>query len=124
MEYCYTLTGTDYTVELAQFQIRTFAAGTSSAMLSLPPATVYEPRWSLNVFSGGNRGWDGMLAYNGRLSIGQSADWHDDVDTWFPDDSAPDHKGAGFEQLMEKLKKLGSLMRHAREDEVGGMTVG
>ncbi|KAK3696548.1 hypothetical protein LTR37_017890 [Vermiconidia calcicola] len=122
----YGIFGSDYTLELTRFQDRTFQPRRS---LIEPPkeGAVYEPRWSLDVY---RLEWDKEFTKNERLAIGESADWKHDVDTWFPEDITSDSRsedggGVGFAQLMEKLRRVGKLMKGAREDDLmGGMAVG
>ena len=125
VSYRYGLATSDYTLELTRFQTRTYPPRKS---IALPPgeATVYEPRWSLSV---SRIEWDKEFTKNERLPIGERADWNHDVDTWFPEDipksSEEENTGAGFAQLMEKLKKVAKLVRAAKEEDlIGGMTVG
>ncbi|KAK5168000.1 uncharacterized protein LTR77_006567 [Saxophila tyrrhenica] len=124
--YRYNIKWSDFTLELAQFQDRKFSHQSSSALSSNMPTTIYDPRWSLSLYRGD---WDKMLASNENLPIGERTEWEDDIDNWLPEDmtptSDPDHKGAGFDQLMEKLKTLQNVMKDSKDTEVGGgMTVG
>ncbi|KAK3720392.1 hypothetical protein LTR37_003803 [Vermiconidia calcicola] len=126
ISYRYGIFGSDYTLELTRFQGRTFQPRRS---LIEPPkeVAVYEPRWSLDVY---RLEWDKEFTNNERLAIGESADWRHDVDTWFPEDITSDSRsedagGAGFAQLMEKLRRVGKLMKDSREDDLMyGMAVG
>ena len=128
ISYRYGLAASDYTLELTRFQTRVYPPRRS---LALPPGEpkVYEPRWGLSVYRGE---WDTEFTKNERLPIGERADWEHDLETWFPEDitsTSPvgekKEEGIGFEQLMEKLKKVGKLVREAKEEDLmGGMTVG
>ncbi|EME49252.1 hypothetical protein DOTSEDRAFT_58497 [Dothistroma septosporum NZE10] len=110
IRYQYGIKGTDYTLELSQFQDRIYAARKSVADNVVP--TVYEPRWGLNVF---RIEWDTMFTKNARLTIGASADWGDDMENWFPQDWDPDVDDVGghdgFGQLLRKLMKIEKLVR-------------
>lgn len=110
IRYQYGIKGTDYTLELSQFQDWVYAARKSMADAVEP--TVFEPRWGLSVF---RVEWDTMFTKNARLTIGASADWTDEMENWFPQDWVPDDddegKQDGFGQLLRKLAKIEKLVR-------------
>lgn len=116
IRYQYGIKGTDYTLELSEFQDRVYAAKKSVADTPVP--TVYEPRWGLNVF---RIEWDTMFTKNARLTIGASADWDDSMENWFPQewvhDSDDDGKQDGFAQLMRKLERVEKLVRDPLMDD-------
>ena len=124
VSYRYYLIPSDYTLELARFQNRSFPPR-KSTVLPLGEATVQEPRWSVQVWRGE---WDKEFTENENLAIGEQVDWRDDGDTWFPEDlnsSAHGNIGAGFRELMKKLKRVGKMVREQEIEELlGGMTVG
>jgi len=138
--YRIAIGNSDYTLELSQFQDRVYAARQAPAPSFINSAaglTIYEPRWSLNVF---RADWDTNFAQNERLEIGAMVVWSDDVESWFPqdlnangststnDDEKPDAE-VGWKQLMEKLVRIEALVQGANpsnsvEDLLGGMTIG
>ena len=48
-----------------------------------------------------------------------SADWDDTFENWFPSDIGPDvgYGGDGFEQLLEKLDKIGEMVRKSAKSK-------
>ena len=115
---------TDYTLDLTRFQDRKYTP-TKTPLLAGAEPTIYEPRWSLNVY---RTEWDSKFAQNARLKIGEGGNWPLDVDSWFPEDPQspqPDSQGAGFAHLMENLKRVGRVIEPAKiQDLMGGMTIG
>ena len=86
---------------------------------------MYEPRWSLSVY---RADWDTKFAQNESLKVGWGAEWEDDIETWFPKDPQnpqTESKGAGFDHLMENLKRIARMIIELKEeDSTGGMAVG
>ncbi|KAK4547294.1 hypothetical protein LTR36_000949 [Oleoguttula mirabilis] len=121
VSYRYTIANSDFKLELSRFQDRVYPARTASiASGGLP--TLYEPRWSLSVY---RTEWDTMFSQNERLSIGDQTTWQDDVATWFPYDvgpgisnSADADEGRGWDQLIEKLQKIETLVQSANAEDV------
>lgn len=118
ISYQYTITNSDYTLELSRFQDRRYPPNPKLTPSTTQPI-IYEPRWSLNLF---RKDWDGMLAENERLKVGERADWPGDVDRWFPRDVGPtaegmDEKDAlqGWRQMFEKFVGVEMLVRRAGE---------
>lgn len=56
-------------------------------MLGGLPLTVFEPRWTVQVW---NNRWDICLDQNADLGIGEAVKWHADAATFFPLDGAPE----------------------------------
>ncbi|TKA64152.1 hypothetical protein B0A55_09296 [Friedmanniomyces simplex] len=141
ISYQYTLVNSDYTLELSRFQNRTYpsrgASPSKGSTATAAEPTVSEPRWSVSIF---RKAWDAMLASNERLPVGEQAGWKHDAATWFPHDIGPGCSGEdegnacqGWEQLLEKLGRVGGVVREVREkteeeeeeeDLLGGITVG
>lgn len=109
IKHHYGIVGTDYTLEISQFQDREYQRGGGDAHVK-----VYEPRWGLGVFYSK---WDNTFGQNERLPIGQGAKWDDDMDEWFP---AEKHvKEPGFPHLVEQLGKIEELVRSAYDGDDG-----
>ena len=106
--YRYGLIGSDYTLELTRFQHSIIPARRLS-MLSKATPTLYEARWGLSLC---RIEWDTMFTQNERLPVGEKVDWSDEEDVWFPNDydNAAETKQMGFEQMMEKLNHVASLL--------------
>lgn len=125
--YQFGIANSDFYMELSRFQDRVFAP--RSRMAGDADCQVYEPRWSLEVF---HNTWDKLLARNEHITVGQAADWEDDVKTWFPEDDIPGDfeqvKGEkGFEQLVAKLALIEKVVFSAESEmfeSFGGMEIG
>ena len=128
ISYRYGIMTTDYTLEISRFQDRVFPPRTNSSVLTVHEPTVYEPRWSLQIY---RNAWDTMFTDNERLDVGQGVEWDNKMDNWFPkDDAAANALGMGanadgVEQLMEMLKKIAGVVQEAKDEDLfGGMSVG
>ena len=123
LTYRYGIVGSDYTVELSRFQHRSFPAREARILAPAVEPTVFESRWGLSVH---RIEWDTMFTRNERLPIGEKADWSHEEDVWFPPNySVDDEKQSGFVQMMEKLKRVKTLVMEAHENDLhGGMKVG
>ena len=121
LTYCFEMA--DYTIELSRFQHRSFPPHKVSFSSPPPEPTVFESRWGLSVH---RIEWDTMLTRNERLPIGEKADWSHEEEVWFPsEDSAKGEKKTGFAQMMEKLKRIKTLLMEADKDGLmGGMKIG
>lgn len=124
MSYRFGVKASDYTVELSRFQDFEFQERPPTLLRAARGPTVYEPRWSLEVY---RAEWDQMFTLNERLPIGERADWDASADVWFPEDmtdeSTTEGESRGFAQLMEKLNALSKVLTGAKdEDLIGGMT--
>lgn len=110
--YRYNLLDTDCTFELSRYQDRSYPVRQS--LLAQPVPTVIEPCWSLNVF---RPDWDTTLARNQKLAIGDKVDWEDDLQNWFPEEfgSGAVAGADGFEQLVNKLTQIESIVRDSQE---------
>nr|POE47578.1 hypothetical protein CFP56_00909 [Quercus suber] len=103
--HSYRIAGSDYSLEVMQFQDRI----TNRAKHSID---AYEPRVSIAIR---RPDWEAMFEENERLVVGQGTRWADDMETWFPCDSGPNasDRGDGFMQLMEKLQRVAKVVRSA-----------
>ncbi|EMD01224.1 hypothetical protein BAUCODRAFT_203034 [Baudoinia panamericana UAMH 10762] len=117
--YQYAICDSDYTLEVCRYQDQTFAPHEPPVNEKMPP-TIYEPRWSLNVF---RKEWDTSFAKNERLPIGQGVDWSDDVTFWFPSDIGPgappvdEHNPyQGWDQLMDKLMRIHGIVAELMQE--------
>lgn len=121
--YRYGVTGSDYTLELIRFQHSSFPERKILILSKVQP-TLYEARWGLSLH---RIQWDFMFTENERLPVGKRADWSHDEDVWFPNDiyNAGETKQKGFEQMMEKLNRIASLVTAGEKDNLlSGMQVG
>lgn len=123
IRYHYYIAGSDYTLELTRFQHRDIPPRRS---LAVPAGehTVYEARWGVSVY---RNEWDAMFTRNEQLSVGERAEWSHEEGMWFPTDDpmSDEQAGKGFEQMMEKLKRVAGLVLNEDDgDLIGGMTVG
>lgn len=120
--YRYRLSQSDYALELTRFQDCEYQS--KASLISATEATVFEPRWSLSVH---HLNWDKMLSANESMSIGEMAEWEDDIATWFPECSGPESEilGGGnilgFQQLLRKLETVEALVRPSLIDKSTGM---
>lgn len=109
--YRYTLANSDFKLELSRFQDAVY-----------PAPTVYEPRWSLGLY---RSEWDTMFSANERLGVGKQTGWPDDLEAWFPRNVGPgcssptgeDEAQLSWDQLMEKLERIGGLVPSVRVEE-------
>ena len=112
ISYRYNVRETDYTLELTRFQDRIYPKRKSLVENVVPKA--YTPRWGVNVY---RVEWDNLFAKNERLAVGDTAEWDDDLEDWFPGDIGPNtpaEKAPGedcFTQLMQKLERIEKLVR-------------
>ncbi|KAK5120969.1 hypothetical protein LTR85_005753 [Meristemomyces frigidus] len=120
ISYRYTITNSDFKLELSRFQDRMYT-GRVSSVTSTGLPKVHEPRWSLSVY---RTEWDTMFSQNERLPVGEQTTWQDDVATWFPYDVGPGSSilangddGAGWGQLMEKLVRIEALVQSVKCEE-------
>lgn len=104
--YRYNLKGSDYTLDLSRFQLRTFPSKQNLFTAAVEP-TVYEARWGLSLC---RIEWDTMFAKNERLPIGERADWEQEEKVWFPMDySDEEDEAGGFELMVTKLAMVQGL---------------
>lgn len=106
IRYQYMITGTDYTLELSQYQDRKYVPKEKEV-----EEVVDMTRWSLNVF---RIEWDNMFEKNQSLKIGTQAEWKDEIQEWFPKDweyVGPEEDG--FVSLMDKLGEIEKRIRDA-----------
>lgn len=119
IHYGFGIGGSGYTVELSRFQERFYSPKKTSPPGSGDGLMIYEPRWSLEVYS---TDWDKMFTRNERLPVGERAEWDDSADTWFPQDIGKDEdeskKKDGFMQLMDKLRRIAQLVSDAKEQDL------
>jgi hypothetical protein len=116
LTYRYGLIGSDFTLELTRFQHSSFP-DRKFPILSKAELILYEARWGLSLH---RIEWDTMFTKNERLPVGEKADWSRKEDVWFPSDTQK-----GFEQMMETLDHVASLVVEGEEEDLlGGMRVG
>lgn len=114
--YCYSISNTDFTLELSRRQERAFRGRLAESIVS-------EPRWCLEVY---RNEWDSWFGQNARLAIGEGTEWCDESDSWFPKDIGPGvpDDGDGFLQLMEKLNTIEALIKDPKKPEVVDLITG
>lgn len=109
LNYRYNLKGSDYTLDLSRFQLRTFPPKKNLVSASGQPA-MYEARWGLSVY---RIEWDTLFTKNERLPVGEKADWEHEEKVWFPKDYDDDEgETGGFEMMMRKLAMIQELVEH------------
>lgn len=106
--YRYSIKDTDYTLELSHSQVKEIA--TREFLHSDPTSKLNEPRWSLNVY---RTEWDNLFALNERLKVSEKANWNDEFEEWFPEESSWEKDGSedGFKQLLGKLGEIEKVVR-------------
>ncbi|KAL1306697.1 hypothetical protein AAFC00_005367 [Neodothiora populina] len=109
----HAIVNTRYVVEITKFQQVKYDT-TDKAIAGKEEATVYEPRWTLQMK---HRDWDRNLAENSNLAMGKGASWRTDLDTWFPRDEdsdkekRPGAKPEGHVQMLDNLFRLQDIIR-------------
>lgn len=106
----YTLSGSEYIVEVATIQKILIRPGTTIS-------TPYEVRWAVSLW---HPSWDLHLGANSILSIGEQASWRPHELTFFPPDPVKEKEnmenrilfqGDGFKTLLQKLHMIERLVQ-------------
>ncbi|KAE8152802.1 hypothetical protein BDV25DRAFT_169933 [Aspergillus avenaceus] len=108
----YRLKGTKYILEIARYDeySRTHTqisdgqvAPTITGRINETPST----SWGASIF---DLNWDNLMGEHANLSVGQSARYWSNLDTFFPANEPSNKKGAGFWELIPVVKQVAQML--------------
>ncbi|KAI9038755.1 uncharacterized protein KD926_010490 [Aspergillus affinis] len=110
----YLLKNTDYILEIARYDeysrvnTQNFQAQGLAAMVSSEISSVPSTSWGASIF---DPQWDNLLGGHANLSVGHSAGYNTDLDTFFPAQVSPfEGKNTGFWEFMSLVKKIAAVL--------------
>ncbi|PLB43845.1 hypothetical protein P170DRAFT_514153 [Aspergillus steynii IBT 23096] len=110
----YRLKGTEYIFEIARYDEygRINAQGfpgQSLASMTCEISDIPSTSWGASVFAAN---WDMLLGQHGDLSVGHSAQYNTNLDTFFPTQTATPFEGkhAGFWEFITLVKELAAML--------------
>ncbi|KAI5369469.1 hypothetical protein Slin15195_G003450 [Septoria linicola] len=116
VHYRYNIRQSDYRLDLVRFQNFAYRQGKRISQTVSVVTEGQEERqdvpksaWGLSV---SRADWNSEFSKNERLPVGTSAEWPDDMESWFPASVFDDDYGSdGFRSLVSKLAKIEKVLR-------------